>query len=243
MVNVQEGGLAALHEDHLALVQGGVQDVGAVDDQRAEALGEGQEVLHDLVHLDVPAVVDLDQELVLLAQRTLYLLAQDRGVKDVLDADAKAGHLVHVGRADAAAGGADGAAAEEPLGDLVQDLVVGRHEVRVGGDAQLGGVRAAGLQSVDLLEQGFQVHHAAVADDRNRVRAQDAGRKELELILLTAYDDGVPGVVAAVGLDDIVDAAAKQVSGLTFAFVAPLGSDDHDCWHGILPHSFGPNCV
>jgi hypothetical protein len=36
---------------------------------------------------------------------------------------------------------------------------------------------------------------------------------------------------------------AEQVCCFTFAFVAPLGSDDHDCWHGILPHSFGPNPV
>ena len=111
----------------------------------------------------------------------------------------------------------------------------------VGRNAQLGGVRAAGFQAVDLLEQGLEVHHTAVADDRNCVGAQDAGRKELELILLTAYDDGVPGVVAAVRLHHVVNAATKQVSGFTFAFVAPLGSDDHDCWHGILPHSFGPD--
>ena len=39
----------------------------------------------------------------------------------------------------------------------------------------------------------------------------------------------------------VVDAAAEKVGRLTFAFVAPLGSDDHDCWHGILPHSFGPS--
>jgi hypothetical protein len=66
-----------------------------------------------------------------------------------------------------------------------------------------------------------------------------AFRQQLEFVLFTAYDDGVPGVVAAVGLDDVVNAAAQKVSGLAFSFVAPLGSYDHNCWHGILPHSFG----
>jgi hypothetical protein len=113
--------------------------------------------------------------------------------------------------------------------------------VGVGGNAQLGRVRAAGLQAVNLLEEGLKVHHAAVADDRHRVRAQDAGRKELELILLTAYDDGVPGVVAAVRLDDVINTATEKIGCLAFSFVAPLGSYDHDCWHGILPHSFGPH--
>jgi hypothetical protein len=119
--------------------------------------------------------------------------------------------------------------------------VVRGDEVCVGGNPQLGGVRAAGFEAVDLLEKCLEVDDAAVADDGDGVGAEDAGRKELELILLTAHDDGVPGVVAAVRLHYVVDAAAKQVGGLTFSFVAPLGSDDHDCWHGILPHSFGPS--
>lgn len=137
MVHVQERCLAALHQDHLALVQGGVQDQRAVDDQRAEPFGEGQEVLHDFIHHDAAAVVDLDQEFVLLAEGAFHLLPEDGFVKDVLHADAQPGHFVHVGRTDAAAGGADGAAAEEALGDLVQDLVVGGHQVGVGGNAEL----------------------------------------------------------------------------------------------------------
>ena len=45
-------------------------------------------------------------------------------------------------------------------------------------------------------------------------------------------DDGVAGVVAAVGLDDVVDAAAEEVGGPTLPLVAPLGSDQNDRWHG-----------
>ena len=41
-----------------------------------------------------------------------------------------------------------------------------------------------------------------------------------------------PGVVAAVELDDVVDALAEQVRGLALALVAPLGADEHDRGHG-----------
>ena len=63
------------------------------------------------------------------------------------------GDLVAVGRADAAAGGADPALAEVPLGHLVQRPVVRHDQVRVGRDQQLGAVDAARSQPVDLVEQ------------------------------------------------------------------------------------------
>jgi hypothetical protein len=44
----------------------------------------------------------------------------------------------------------------------------------------------------------------------------------------------VAGVVAAVELDDVVDAAAEKVGGFAFAFVAPLGADDDYCGHGFI---------
>src|SRR5699024_5068449 len=61
---------------------------------------------------------------------------------------------------------------------------------------------------------------------------EDAGGEELELELLTVDDHGVAGVVATVGLDDVVDALSEQVGGLALPLVAPLGSDDHDGGHG-----------
>ncbi len=46
-----------------------------------------------------------------------------------------------------------------------------------------------------------------------------------------ADDDRVAGVVAAVELHDVVDAAAEQVGRLALALVAPLGADDGDRGH------------
>jgi hypothetical protein len=41
----------------------------------------------------------------------------------------------------------------------------------------------------------------------------------------------VAGVVAALVAHDVLDPAAEEVGGFTFTLIAPLGSDEHDCWH------------
>ena len=169
MVDVEHRGLAALHEDALALVEGRVEHVLRVDDHRAQAVRVGQEVRDDLLRVDRLAVVHLHQDLVLDVECGGDLLPQDRLVEDVLHADADARDLVRVGGADPAAGGADGALAQETLLHPVHHLVVWGDQVGVGGDAEAGRVRAAGLQSVDLLEERLKVDDDAVAQDRDGV--------------------------------------------------------------------------
>ena len=202
-----------------------------VGDHRAQPLGVRQQVVDDLVDRDRATVVDLDEQVVLLVEGALDLLAQDVLVEEVLDADADAVDLVGVGRADAAAGRADLPLAEEALGHLVEGAVVLRDDVRVGADQQLRHVDAAGDERVELVEEHLDVDDDAVGDDRRDARGQDAGGQQVQRVLLVADHDGVAGVVAAVELDDVVDAAAEQVGGLALALVAPLGADDHDCWH------------
>ena len=174
------------------------------------------------------AVVDLHQQLVLLAQRALNLLAQDGFVEDVLHAHAEAANLVHVGGADTAAGGADGALAEEALGHLVHGLVVGCHQVRVSGNLQAGGVSAAGLEAFDLCEESLGVHDHAVTNHGDGVVAQNTGGQQLQLKLLAVHHHGVTGVVTAVGLDHVVYAGAEQVGSLALTLIAPLGAHNHD---------------
>ena len=119
VVDVEHGGLRALEEHDLAGVERLVEHEGGVGDHRAQPLGVGEQVVDDLVDGDRAAVVDLHEQVVLLLEGALDLLAQDVLVEEVLDADAEPVDLVGVGRADAAAGGADLGVAEEPLGDLV----------------------------------------------------------------------------------------------------------------------------
>ena len=134
MVDVEHRRLAALEHDGLAGVERLVEQQPGVGDHGAQALGVAQQVVDDLVDRDRAAVVDLHEQVVLLVERALDLLAQDVLVEQVLDADADAVDLVGVGRADAATGRADLALAEEALGDLVERAVVLRDDVRVGAD-------------------------------------------------------------------------------------------------------------
>ena len=233
VVDVEHGRLAALHEDVLALVERRVQLVLRVDDHRAQTIGVAHEVLEDLIRVDRATVVQLDQNLVLLRQRRLDLLEEDGLVENVLHAQADATDLVGVRRADAAARRADRPLAKEPLGDAVQGLVVRGDHVGVAGNAQAGGVRAASLEAVDLIEQRLEIDHATIADDRQRVLRQHAGGQQLQLVLLAADDDRVTGVVAAVGLDHVIHAAAEDVGRLALALVAPLCAHHDDCGHAI----------
>ena len=144
-------------------------------------------------------VVDLDQHLVLELQRGLDLLVQDLLVQHVRDPDADARDLVLVGRADAAAGGADLGLAQEPLGDLVDGHVVRHDQVRVGADQQAGWCRRRGASSPASSSSStpgstttplpITLLHAG---------GEDPGRDEVQgEVLPVGQHHGVPGVVAA----------------------------------------------
>ena len=114
-----------------------------------------------------------------------------------------------------------------------------RDDVRVGRHHEPRGVDAAGLEPVDLLEEHLEVDDDAVADDRGHRRREDAGRQQVQRVLLARAvlaldDDGVARVVAPVELHDVVDVAAHEVGRLALALVAPLGSDQHDRRHRRL---------
>ena len=152
------------------------------------------------------------------------------------------GDLVGVRRADAAPGGADLVRAEEALGDLVDGLVVRRDDVGVGADDEPGDVDAASGQPVELTEEGVGRDDDTVADHGGAARGQDAAGQQVGRELLAVDDDGVAGVVAAAGADDVVDllGGGEQVGGLALALVAPLGSEDHDRGHrGTSTHDGG----
>src|SRR5436190_23377581 len=112
VVHVEHGGLGALQQHHLALVQRPAQDQAGVGHVGTQPFGVPLVLGRDRLRFDPAPVVDLGQDLVLLAQHQVELLPQDAGIEQVLDADADPGDLVAVGRADAAAGGADPRAAQ-----------------------------------------------------------------------------------------------------------------------------------
>ncbi len=235
MVDVEQGGLSAFQQHDPALIKRLVEHQPGVSDVAVQSLRVSEVLLGHGVGVDAPPVVDLGQDLVLFPQGELKLLLQNAGIEQVLHADADPGGLVGVGRADAAAGRADPGVAEVALGDLIQRDVVRHDQVRIGRDQQPVPPDAALDQAVDLLEQDLRVDHDPVADHRGRVLRQGPRREQVQRVAFVADDHGVPGVVAALIADDVVNPVAEQVGGLALAFIAPLRADDHDGGHVTGP--------
>ncbi len=164
---------------------------------------------------------------------------QRGGVAEIGDADAAPSDLVLVGRADAAAGGADLGRARRLLADAVEVLVERQDQRRVLGDHQVGrrdGDALAG-ELLDLGEQRPRVEHDAVADDAELAGAHDARGQQRQLVDLAVDDQRVAGVVPALEAHDDVRPLAQPVDDLALALVAPLCADDHDVTHPGLPDS------
>ena len=89
-------------------------------------------------------------------------------------------------------------------------------------DAQAADVDAAGDQPVELLDQHLGVDHAAVPEQAQRARVEDAARDEPELVRLVADHERVAGVVPALVAGDHVGALGEEVDDLALALVAPL---------------------
>jgi hypothetical protein len=159
------------------------------------------------------------------------LLAQDLLVEQVLHADAEAGGLVRIARADAAPGGADLQLAELGLTGVVEQLVVRHDQVRVGRDAQAAHVDPPARQLRDLLGQHLGIDDDAVADRAQLARIEDARRDQVELERFPVAHDRVAGVVAALKADHEIGLLGEEVDHLALALVAPLGANDHQACH------------
>ena len=128
-------------------------------------------------------------------------------------------------------GRADPARAEEALGHLVQRHVVRSDQVRIRANHQFGGVDAAGLESVDFLQQHGRVDDDAIADHGYDFWAENAAGQEMEGELLITNNYGVTRVVAALIADDVINTTSKEIGSFSFTFVSPLGAEQNDRRH------------
>ena len=239
MVDVEHGALGTLEQDAAA----GALELGQAQPdrlgERQQLGGERQEFRQQLVAVDL-----LDAEAaaqgVVVDQQLVDLGRQGVGVGEVADPDGTPCRLVLVGRADAAAGGADlaGTLIAAFAGELarpVQLAVQRQDQGRVLGDAQGVGADgdALGAQALDLLEQGPGVDHDTVADQRELALAHHARGQERELVGDAVDDQRVAGIVAALEAHHHVGPLAEPVDDLALALVAPLGADHRDIAHGF----------
>ena len=166
------------------------------------------------------------------------LVAKNITVRQITDTDGASGHLVFIGRADAAPGGADFGFAKGFFAGVIQIAVQGQDQRRVIGNTQVFGryIDALFLNFGDFVQQGPRVEHDTVADNRQLSAAHDAGRKHAQLIGDAVDNQSMPGIVSALKTDHHIGAFRKPVDNFSFSFVAPLRADDHYVGH-IFPYS------
>ena len=132
MIDIEHGCLATLKQNGLALIEGAMEFQRGIRDEGSQPLRIAEQFTDDLVGMDGPTVVNLDEQVVLHLESTLDFLSQNPLVKDVLNSDAHAVDLVGIGWPNATTRRADLTLAQETLGDLVEGAVVQRNHVRVG---------------------------------------------------------------------------------------------------------------
>ena len=150
MINIKQCALTTFKQHRLALGKRCVEQERSVSHVRTQDLGVFEQGVDNRVGVNRTHVVDLDQHLVLMRERTFDFLPQDARIKDVLHTDAQTRDLVAVRRPDATASRADLRVAEESLDRLIECHVIRRNEMRVGADEQLAGLDPALFKSSEF---------------------------------------------------------------------------------------------
>ncbi len=172
------------------------------------------------------------QHEVVIVENLGQLFGEALGPQQILHAQAAPRHLVFVGRADAAPGGADLLRALGHFARLIERLVIGQDQRAGFGNLQARlGIDAGGLQFVEFLDQRLGRQHHAVADVADDTIAQDAGGHQVQYRLLAADHQRVAGIVAALEAHHALRMVGEPVDDLALAFVAPLRADhDYVLW-------------
>ena len=234
-VEVEQRTLRALEQHFLARLDRFPGHDRGVAHHRAQAVGVYAVLRDDRVRVDRLAAVNAGDHAVFafagLADDGFKALS----VHKIVHADAAALGFIHVGRADALFGRADRGAFPGllRLAQRVQLEVPGQDAVAARIDEQLVGRYALFVQAVDLAQNRLGIDDHARPDDVDAVRVQDAGRDELQFILLAVYHNRMAGVVAALAAHDQIRLACENINELALALVAPLGAENYLTWHRI----------
>jgi hypothetical protein len=163
-------------------------------------------------------------------QEAVFLIAEHflpAVIENIRQADSVPGGLLTVGNADTPAGGADG-----PLSFLVQTpvplLIFRKHDVGPAGNQHPAfPVNALLREGVELVEKAFRIDDHAGAQEHRGIRVENPRGNQVNRVLLSLIDQGVPGVGSAAEADDHVGGGSHVVHNSTLAFIAPLGADDY----------------
>src|SRR3990167_1937384 len=233
VVDIQQRALRAFEHHALAVAPVLIQQLGNIRHQRAQALGQLQAFRKRFSVIHRVAVEIILERVVVILHHALELVGEGPGIEQITHTQAAARHLVLVGRADAAPGGADGGLATRLLARVIQRHVM-RQDQRTGvAHAQtFRHVHAVAREFVHFLEQRGHGQHHAFADQTHHAVAQHTRRDQVQHGFLAVDDQRVPGVVSTLETHHGVRAVGQQVDDFPLAFVTQLGADHDD----VLSH-------
>lgn len=175
---------------------------------------------------------------------------EDDLVEQIAHAETAPGHLCAVGWADAFLGCAcvasarcktrrrrhwtltNHAAAQLDFLEAVGQLVDIENDMGAVGDEDAAvGVQAVLLERLEFLEEAGDVDDAAASDDVDAVGIDKATGENVEVVRDAVGDNGVAGVVTALGTAADLRLVGEDVGELALAFVAPLGAEDNGDRH------------
>ena len=189
----------------------------------------------DLVGADRRCSVQTVEDQVLPLDGGSDLRPEAVGMQQVASDDSDPSDLVGVRRPDAATGRPNGGGTPRLLVEPVEERVVRHHQVSPGADDEVVRRDAAPRQLVHLGEQGLRVERHTRADQAAGLLVEDPGRHEVQCELAPGIDDGVAGVVAALGPDDDVGTTGQQVDDLALTLVTPLATNNGENRHRSTP--------
>jgi len=200
------------------------RDIG---DQRRELLRIRQLLIERLLEVHRGLAEVLLQHEVVKVEYLTQLRCETLTLEEVGNPHCAPRGLVLVGRADAAAGGADGVGPFRLFPGAVQRDMRGKNQRTARRDAQALEHRHTGVdEHTALREQRIQAQHHAVADEAADVLAHDPGRDERQHGLLPAAHQRMAGVVPSLETGDGGNALGEQVDDLALALISPLHPDD-----------------
>jgi len=228
VIDVEQRALRTLEQQALAGLLHGVQIAGDILDHGRDGRRQSHGLVADLGgrHGGRPQVLGEDE--VMVVEQFGELFVEQRGIEQVLHAQGAARDLVFVGRADAAARGADLALALAGFARLVDGDVVRQDQRTDFRNLQArADIQASGLEFFDFLEQRLGRQHHAVADEAGNAGMHDARRNQPQDGFLAVDPQRMAGIVAALEAHHALDGFGQPVDDLAFAFVTPLGADNH----------------
>ncbi len=165
----------------------------------------------------------------------IELAAQPVGVEQVAHPNAAPRDFVFVAGADPSLRRSD-RAVRLLLAELVDQLVVGQHDVRaLTHEKPALRPDTALTQGLDFFQEHAGIDDRALADDALGLLMKDPGRDQMKNLLLAADHQGVARVCTTGISNDEVGVWGVQVDDLAFALVPPLGSYHYQCAHDSFP--------